>query len=341
MGCIGEGVETFTELIGLFLKDARFSPDALASVKSIVYRDGNGELCINEERPMCDLERIPHPKRSLIGYQRTDTMFTSRGCPYKCIFCSVTRFWKEIRYNSSDYVMEEIAELIDNNVKIIKIYDDLFTAHKKRLRTIAEEIQRRGFDKMAKFTCWARANTVTPDVVESLKMINIVSVEMGLETGCDRTLQYLKGGCSVDGNSYAVNLLKDAGIEVKGSFIFGLPDETSEEVEMTYDFIKNSRLDGITIKPLVPLPGTPIWDYSLEKGHVTNEMKNWNDVYRIFVAEKITPEELMQFRKRFKRITSIIRWKAVPRSPWLMEAPKILAKRFGAKVIQAIFPAKI
>jgi len=147
-------------------------------------------------------------------------MITSRGCPHKCIFCAVTRYWDKISYASPEYVMEEIAELVGNGTKIIKFYDDLFTTNKERLSAIANKIIENNFHRKVKFACWARANTITTDVVKILKSMNMVAVEMGLESGCDSPLKYLKGGSvTVEDNWRSVNLLKDSGIQANASFI--------------------------------------------------------------------------------------------------------------------------
>ena len=66
-----------------------------------------------------------------------------------------------MRYASPEYIIEEIRELIDNGVKVIRFNDDLLTSHKKRLREVADLIIKNGFHKKVRFSCWGRANTIT------------------------------------------------------------------------------------------------------------------------------------------------------------------------------------
>jgi len=181
VGCMGEGEETFSELLRLYLEFGNFLPNNLVKIKGIIYRD-NGELITTPVRPLFDsLDQLPHPKRSFLGYRTTDTMLTARGCPYRCVFCSVSRYWKKVRFTSPEYVVAEIKELMERGVKIIKIYDDLFTFNKSRLEKVADKIATDALNKRVKFTCWCRASTVTQDVVDALKLMNVVSVELALK----------------------------------------------------------------------------------------------------------------------------------------------------------------
>lgn len=333
VGCIGEGEETFLELMRFYLDFRDFSSQSLAKINGIVYRD-NGKLITTPARSLLDsLDQIPHPKRSLLGYRTTDTMLTARGCPYRCVFCSVSRYWKKVRFASPEYITEEIRELIESGVRIIKIYDDLFTFNKKRLEQVADMIAVNGFHRRARFACWCRANTVTKEVVDALKLMNVVSVELGLESGCERTLKYLKGNVTVEENWKAIDLLKNAGIQTNATFIIGAPDETEEEVMQTYEFIKRSRLDTVTVNRLIPFPGTPVWEYASKKRLVSEDM-DWSRINQTILSERLSANQLLRVLKKFKRLCFVKRLKALPRSPWLKEAPKIGFKLFVGRLFR-------
>jgi len=88
-------------------------------------------------------------------------MFTSRGCPYSCVFCSSSAFWHGARFFSAEYVLDEIKELVaEYNTKYISLYDDLFIADKKRLKKIVQLIKKEKLDQEVSFGCLARANLV-------------------------------------------------------------------------------------------------------------------------------------------------------------------------------------
>ena len=332
VGCIGEGEETFLELMRYYLEHGDFNPHGLGEIKGIVYYCKD-ELVKTPDRPFLrPLDMVPHPKRSLKGYQHTDTILTARGCPYRCVFCSTSRFWDKVRYASPEYVMEEIQELIENGTKIIKIYDDLFTFNKKRLKQIVDAIILNGFHRRVSFTCWCRADTVDPELVETIKSMNIVSVEMGLESGCERTMKYLKGNGIIAKNWRAIELLKDAGIQANASFIIGVPDETEEEILQTYNFINKSRLDTVTVNTLTPFPGTPVWDYATKRNLVSDDM-DWDSLSGIILSEKLSQEKVKLMKNKLAALAFRKRLKALPRSPWLKELPRIGTRRLIGKIM--------
>jgi len=268
-------------------------------------------------------------------------LYTARGCPFNCVFCACSRYWGEVRYATAEYVIEEIRELIENGVKVIRFSDDNFVANKERLQQIAEMVVSNGFHKQVKFSCWCRSNSVTADAVKNLKAINVVSVKMGLESGCDRTLQYLKGNVTVKDNWNAIMLLKNAGIQVNGDFIIGAPDETEEEIMLTYEFIKSAPLDLVDINILSPLPGTPIWEYAVERKLITNDM-NWgtlnfkfrnNGASSVILSERLTPRQLNRIHRKFARLRLLKILKALPGSPWLDELPGMAFKLLKEKLL--------
>ena len=336
IGCIGEGGDTFAELLGHFVAYGGFEAERLVDIKGIVYHD-NGGLRVTCPRTIYEsLDAMPHPERSIIKYHRTDTLMTSRGCPYKCPYCAVTRYWKNISYASPEHVVEEIRELVEHGTKIIKFYDDLFTVNPKRVGAIAERIIQNKLHRKAKFTCWARADSITSEVVEILKAMNMVAVEMGLESGCERSLKYLKGGTvTVEDNWRAVDLLKGSGIQTNAYFIIGLPDETEEEIMQTYKFVRESRLDTVTVNSLVPFPGTAVWDHALRRKLVCENM-DWSKMYGINLSETLSAERLSWWLRRIRALCLIKRFKALPRSPWLSEVPRIAAYRLAGKALRLV-----
>ncbi|MFC1461292.1 B12-binding domain-containing radical SAM protein [Verrucomicrobiota bacterium] len=342
VGCIGEGEETFVELLRHDLDFGGFRAAELGGINGIAFRR-DGELVVTAGRAVCPvLDEIPHPKRSLIGYQRHDYMFTSRGCPYRCVFCASSRYWSKVRYASAEHVVEEIKELIAHGVETISFYDDLFIANQERLRTIADMIVADDLQRKVKFTCSCRANLVTPEVVEILKSMNVVSVGMGLESGNDRVLGYLKGNVSVRDNSRAIKLLKDAGIQANASFVIGSPGETEAEMMETYNFIKNSRLDFFDIYTLTPLPGTPVWDYAAGKKMVSDDM-DWsrlnvnfevNADKAIVLSEKLGREKIVRIYKKFRRLRLYRIIMALPKSPWLRDLPRTAVRLFTENLLR-------
>jgi radical SAM superfamily enzyme YgiQ (UPF0313 family) len=315
-----------------YLERNAFLPEDLRDIPGLIYRDGGKLVRTPDRLPSDSLDRLPHPKRVLVGYQAHDYMFTTRGCPYRCAFCSSSRYWRKVRSATPEYVIEEVKELVANGVKTISFYDDLFIANKKRLARIADLIIENGLHKRVSLTCSCRANVLNKDIVEMLKSMNVVAVALGLESGSDRILKYLKGtSVSVEDNRNAVEILKDAGIQANASFVIGSPGETEDEIMETYDFIKKSRLDFVDIYVLTPYPGTPVWDQAVERGLVHDQMDwsrlnvnfevNWKSA--VIMSEILTREQLVSIYRRFRRMRFFRMLRALPRSAWLKDLPRI------------------
>jgi anaerobic magnesium-protoporphyrin IX monomethyl ester cyclase len=345
VGCIGEGEETFVELLRHFLAERGIQPTGLAGIKGIIYRVGNELVKTPKRSPVSWLDHLPHPKRSIIGYHHREYLYTARGCPHRCSFCACSRFWGGgYRCASADYVLEEIQELAENGVKVIRFNDENFVENKERLGQIADMIIARGFHKRVKFSCWCRANTVTPEAVSTLKSMNVVSVLMGLESGSERMLKYFKGNVTVEDNLRAVNLLKDEGIQTNGDFIIGAPDETLEEMMQTYEFIKTSRVDVPEINVLVPLPGSPLWDYAARRNMVSDDMDwsrlcyklNGDAASYILLSRNLNRQEFHKVYKKFDRLRLKRALKAWLRSPWLDELPLVAWKKMFGSVARAL-----
>ena len=341
---IGEGEETIVELMRLFIARGRFDVDHLSDIRGIAYwRDG--QLAFTEARALIpQLDDIPFPARDLLKIDKHTYMFTSRGCPYHCSFCFSTRFWrKKVRFASAQYVVNEIKEIISNyDVEFISFYDDLFIANRRRLEQIVSLLEEENIVGRVKFSCNCRANLVREEVVRLMKRMGMVSVGMGLESGSDRVLRYLKGeNISVADNEKAVALLNRYGIAANASFVIGSPTETRGEILETLGFIKKSNdLSYVDTYVLTPLPGTPVWKYAESRGLVSDDM-DWDMLsidfatnYRnaIILSETLTRDELYQLYRLFQRQRLIIAARKMWRHPYAQDLPKFVFNTLWDKV---------
>lgn len=112
---IGEGEKTFAEIV-LLVKNKCFTNDRLRNILGVAFKEGK-DLFISR-RPMSnkDLDWIPIPNRDLINVPKNSHIITSRGCPFKCSFCSSSHFWNNIRYHSAERVCFEIIDLLCTTV---------------------------------------------------------------------------------------------------------------------------------------------------------------------------------------------------------------------------------
>lgn len=277
---LGEGEETMAELIETHESGGGLVGTDLSGIKGIAYHQ-NGEVVTNPPRePIEDLDGVPPPARDLLDMDSTWThLMTSRGCPYKCIYCTAGFFWKRVRYFSPQYVLEEIRRLVsDFGVTNISIEDDLFIAKPSRLREIRDLFKQEGLDKEVDLSCLCRANLVTEEIADCLREMGVHHVSMGLESGSERVLNVIKGGSvSVEQGVKALKVLKDRGFETRGFFMLGLPGETTEDMQETFRLIRNPMLDSARVRVFVPLPGSKIWHDAVARGIVSNQM-DWDDL---------------------------------------------------------------
>ncbi len=308
--CIGEGEITFLEIIKSCLSDF-LTIEGIKKIDGLIYKE-NGTIKKTKPRAFMEtMDNIPVPARDLFSVKPHTYMFTSRGCPYKCTFCASSRFWDTVRFFSADYVADEIELLVTQyNVKTISFFDDLFIANYKRLENLYLALLRKNLIGKVKFTCSCRANIVNENIANLLAKIGIVSVGLGLESGNNDILNYLKGAVNVEQNYKAIDFLKNKKIYVNASFVIGSPMETEEQIMDTYNFIKKSRLDLFDVYILTPYPCTNVWDYAEKKGLVSLDMdfsrlnvnayQNFDDL--IILSEMVSIERLKKIYKKFRRL---------------------------------------
>ena len=221
-------------------------------------------------------------------------------------------FWGNIRHFSAQYVVNEIAHIVENYrvpSHFIHIWDDLFIADVPRLRQIVELLEKKRLLGTLRFWCHARANLVTDEVAQLLARRGVQFVNMGLESGSPHILRDYKGPTvSLRDNENAVRTFKRHGITPEGSFIIGAPHETREDVLQTLRFIKKYKLNA-ELYLLTPYPGTPLWNFALQKGLVSDRI-SWDvlkteriDYWQraVILSEVLTRDEICDLRKLFVR----------------------------------------
>ncbi len=276
-----EGEITFHEVFKAFVEDGSLKPSRLKNILGISYRDDDGKIQVNQPRPSIEnLDEIPYPARDLFP-PGPQLMFTARGCSYRCKFCSSAAFWETIRFFSPQRVIDEVKVILetDPSTRSIMIYDDLFAAKKERINIIADMLVAEGIPQRIGFWADSTANMIIEPICGALKKMNMDGISFGFESGNNDMVQWLKGKwTSKATNQKAISLCKKYGIEVHGSFMLGLPDETEAQMMETLEFIKTEDYDKGGIAVCTPLPGTPFWEMGLKKGLVVNHMERWEDL---------------------------------------------------------------
>jgi len=210
-------------------------------IDGIAFRNKDGNLIIGKDRiSIKDLDILPIPDRRLVPvnnyvpafeqYKRlpVTNMITTRGCPFKCIFCLPDLLGKGVRYRSVEKVMDEIEYLIKEfAIKDIAFWDDTFTLNKKRVFTVCESIVEKKLNII--WSAQARADCVTPEMLDKMARAGCWKLFYGVESLVQKNLDTIKKGETVAQIFQAIKWTKKVGIEVEASFIFGIPGETYQE----------------------------------------------------------------------------------------------------------------
>ncbi|MEX2703306.1 MAG: radical SAM protein [Candidatus Baldrarchaeota archaeon] len=263
----GEGEFTMLELV----KSIKNGEEP-KSVLGLSYRAKSGVIKENRPRPpLMNLDALPMPAYHLLpmskytfqGY-RFATMVTSRGCPFKCVFCSSSRICgKRWRGHSAERVVNEIEFLTDRyKIKFIEFLDDTFTFDKNRVKEICNEIANRGIDVM--WTGSSRVNLFNRELALKIKSAGCQIVYFGVESGSQRILNLMKKGITLEQSVKAIRLAKEVGINTVASFILGMPDESVEEANATIKFATRLSPDYAQFTICTPYPGTELYDYAVK-----------------------------------------------------------------------------
>jgi len=278
IGVIGEGENTFSDIVRQFIDDGHEITGKLNKFEGICFHS-NGSVVINHKRRMIDdIDSLPHPLRHG-DFAEDAYVFSSRGCPYRCRFCASCRFWGNIRYHSADYVLEEFR-LLTNRYKVKSIYilDDVFISDRNRFFSIVEGVLKEGINRKVSFHGFVRANLIDEEIVSALKKMNFHSIRFGAESGSEKVLNYLKkGSVTVEQNQKTIDLCYKYALPVGGSFVFGTPGETEADLDETINFLRHNK-DKVAIMGfylLQAVPGTELWEWAKKKGLVSEDM-DWS-----------------------------------------------------------------
>lgn len=228
----------------------------------ITYRRG-GKVVTNPDAPLiADLDLIPFPAYDLAPpLGGTVEVEVGRGCPFNCTFCSTSTFFRRAyRLKSTRRILEELRFLRDNyHVNSVSFTHDMFTANKKRVREICHEML--AADLKLDWTCSARVDCVTPELLETMQRAGCRGIFFGIETGSPRMQRLVNKRLKLDLVNPILRSCRDLGIKSTASFIVGFPDETQEDIELSLRKALDCICAGAQETQLhlcSPQPGTPL-----------------------------------------------------------------------------------
>ncbi len=242
----GEGERAFSQLL---LHYAGELPD-ISGIPGITVAT-DGRIIEREPDTIWNLDGLPFPARDLVRnirygyswngidltYGKFTSIVTSRGCPFSCKFCTNWVFTnRKLRTRSIENVLSELELIQSQGYKSCVIVDDIYTANKKRVIEMCNEIVKRKIDLV--LYCEGRTDSADPLMFRSMKRAGFSSILFGMESGSQKVLDFFNKGITPLKTKIAAANAKKAGLQVIGAFIIGAPVETVEDIKATRTHIR-------------------------------------------------------------------------------------------------------
>jgi len=289
-------------------------------VPGIYYRDHDMVVHSNP-RPglLDDLNSMPFPARDLVlncdfSVYRGHCALTARGCPYTCSFCADKSMWGgKVRRRSVENVIQELRQMKETSqVDLVDFQDGTFTYDRRYVESFCKAVIRERLD--IKWRCTARYDNIDANLLVTMKEANCAGLLFGLESGSDRVLKAIDKKTNVEQIIKVNDMIYDSGIPSVTSVLFGLPDESAEDIEETLRIMRLIKTDMFDVNSYVPLPGSRI-----TAGATDEEFRNidWGRVgyksYGNYFAKRVSYDRLKDYLTQAYEIADDARSKTILR----------------------------
>jgi anaerobic magnesium-protoporphyrin IX monomethyl ester cyclase len=267
--------------------------DLFRDLKSVSYKTSDGQLHRNMDGQVInDLDSLPWPAYHLfkmgrytnlqpatdaIPGSRSFSIMTSRGCPYRCTFCSQSIMPIKWRARSAENVIEEWRHLVrELGALEIGVLDDSANIRRNRLHELADALIANQLNHVPWiFVNGIRANLADYDMLLKLKQAGLKRTAFGVETGDEQMIIKIDKHVDHDTIRQAFKNSKAAGIETIGFFIIGLPGDTRETMQKTIDFAIELDPMIANFSMMTPYPGTIVYEQVKKNGRFL--VQDWED----------------------------------------------------------------
>jgi len=308
---VGEAEFTFLELVKR-LQDGK----SLDAVDGLIFREENKIRSNSPSKPIYPLDQIPYPAREelkmhLYG-ENAGTIFTSRGCPQQCIFCSRPVFGRKWRGHSPEYVLKEIEHLIKHyKISTLSILDDNFTVDLARAESILDGIIAKKWKLNIYFWNGMRVDHMTKDLLLKLKKAGCTTINFGVESVDPDVIEFIRKGVSLDQIEQAIKLTRERGIIANVFLMLGNPGDTAEAADKIKTFVEKVHVDGVHLSMATPLLGTKFWDWVETNGrwldYDREELLDWpiddtDESYPVFETSDFSADERIKAYRKTRNI---------------------------------------
>lgn len=317
----------------------------LESIKGITFRK-KGKIIRNEDAPwISDLDSLPFPARHLLNkyaYLRPDTkepltvVMTGRGCPYRCIYCTVPKISKlKIRQRDYKKVVDEIEECVNKEgIRNFFFLADTFTFYEQWIVDFCQEIINRNLK--IEWGCNSRVDTFSDKRAGLMKKAGCYVVGFGIESGNSETLDKIRKNTTLESAENAIALCKRYKLKSYMLFMIGFPWETKEMVEDTLRFARKLDGDFLDINIAYPFNDTEMYDLMKADNLFDSNELAGHDVTRPVVRTRyLSTQDLLKL-KRKGILRFYLRPSYVLRTLASIRSPKVLVN-YGTKGFNMIF----
>src|SRR5215475_8558705 len=278
---VNEGELTLQELIPRLQNEGMTD---IEQVRGIMFSK-NGQVHRTPPRPaITDLDSLPWPDRDALNMDEYFTawkshhgessvsLITARGCPFHCAWCSSEVFGHTHRQRSPKDVVDEMLDLKRRyNPDIMWISDDVLTINKKWTREFIREVKAR--NAQHPYECLSRVDLVDRDILQGLRDTGCFRIWYGAESGSQKVLDSMRKGTTVAQVREASRITQEFGMQAGFFILLGYPDETTADIRMTIDFLKETRPDVVGTSVAFPIKGTEFYE-RVESRIIPND--NWS-----------------------------------------------------------------
>lgn len=304
---IGEGELTMLELAQSGCKNVEDIPGIACR------KNGVGTLTVQREL-IADLDSLPFPAYHLLtDFPKRYTLplfsfptapntsiISSRGCPYSCSYCDRSVFARGFRFNSPEYIIEHVAMLNRTyGIRHVFFYDDLFTFDRQRVKQFCELKKQKQL--RVTYNCIARLEHVDQELLALLKGSGCWQVNFGIESGDPDVVRKHRKFFGLDEVGRKLQMVKEAGMRVKGLFMIGLPGEDEAAIRRTIEYALSLPLEEINVTKFTPFPGAPVYKTIREQGTFDENWPLMNCMNFVFVPHGMTKAQLEKLYDEFIR----------------------------------------
>ena len=252
----------------------------MTGIPAVIRKEPDGTVTTNPGAlPIIEeLDSLPMPAYDLIDqrryrwchsmtavpYRNYMALFSSRGCPYGCMYCHNV-FGRKFRAHSPERIVEEIKQCIRiYNINEIEFVDDCFNLDKKRVMAYADLLLREVGPIKTSFPNAIRGDLIDDDTAKALAQTGLYYSALSMESGTPRIQKLIGKNLDIPKFLEGVELFAKNGVFTVGYNMLGFPTETLDEMEQTVRLASESYLHIASFFKVTPFPGTRLLDYVRE-----------------------------------------------------------------------------